>query len=381
MKFLHLADLHLGKKLGEYDLCDVQKDMLDKLVNLCLTKGLPVIAISGDVYDTRDPSVAATSLLDHFLAQCNRNSINVVMIPGNHDQADKLHFGSEIFKENHIYITTDVSESLKPITIDDVNFYLLPFVNKYDIKNAFPELKDIKTNDYDSLQNCLSYVINKMKIDKCKKNVLLAHQSVLGSKEKKLYPSGSEVSLDIDIDGSIGGEDIVSSSIFKDFNYVALGHIHKMMNVEDNMRYPGALLKYHKDEANNKKSFTIVDTRDFSIEEVEIKPLRDVVVLNDDFESLKKEVQYKDDYVYFVLNDKEYIQDPMAKLKTIFKYPVSISYNSTKSNSYTNNKYEDVEQISKLDLFKDLYKSQKSENLSNEQEEIVKDIIKEVWGE
>lgn len=381
MKFLHLADLHLGKKLGEYDLCDVQKDMLDKLVNLCLTKGLPVIAISGDVYDTRDPSVAATSLLDHFLAQCNKNSINVVMIPGNHDQADKLHFGSEIFKENHIYITTDVRESLKPITIDDVNFYLLPFVNKYDIKNTFPELKDIKTNDYDNLQNCLSYVINKMKIDKCKKNVLLAHQSVLGSKEKKLYPSGSEVSLDIDIDGSIGGEDIVSSSVFKDFNYVALGHIHKMMNVEDNMRYPGALLKYHKDEANNKKSFTIVDTRDFSIEEVEIKPLRDVVVLNGDFEFLKKEVQYKDDYVYFVLNDKEYIQDPMAKLKTIFNYPVSISYNSTKSNSYTNNKYEDVEQISKLDLFKDLYKSQKSENLSSEQEEIVKDIIKEVWGE
>lgn len=381
MKFLHLADLHLGKKLGEYDLYDVQKEMLDKIVSLCLEKCLPAIVISGDIYDTRDPSVSATTLLDHFLALCNKNKINVVMISGNHDQADKLHFGSEIFKENNIFITTDIKDSLKPIEIDDVNFYLLPFANKYDIKNAFPELKDSKTNKYENLQNCLSYVIKKMNIDKNKKNVLLAHQSVLGSKEKKIYPSGSEVSLDIDVDGSIGGEDIVSSSIFKDFNYVALGHIHKKMNIEDNMRYPGALLKYHKDEADNKKSFTIVNSEDFSIEEVEIKPLRDVVVLKGDFETLKKQIQYKNDYVYFVLSDKEYIQDPMAKLKTIFNYPVSISYNYKETKSYTNNKYEDVENISKLDLFKDLFKSQKGEDLSKVQEEIVKAIIKEIWGE
>lgn len=381
MRFLHLADLHLGKKLGEYDLYDVQKDMLDKIILLCLKEGLPVIAISGDIYDTRDPSVAATTLLDHFLAQCNKNQINVVMISGNHDQADKLHFGSEIFKENNIFIATDIKDSLTPVEIDNVNFYLLPFVNKYDIKNAFPELKDSKTDEYDSLQNCLSYVIKKMNIDKNKKNVLLAHQSVIGSKEKKIYPSGSEVSLDIDVDGSIGGEDIVSSSIFADFNYVALGHIHKKMNIEDNMRYPGALLKYHKDEANNQKSLTIVNTEDFSIEEIEIKPLRDVIVLKGDFETLRKQVQYKDDYVYFVLSDKEYIQEPMEKLKRIFNYAVSISYSKTESKSYTNNKYEDVENISKLDLFKDLYLSQKGENLSNEQEKIVKDIIKEIWGE
>lgn len=381
MRFLHLADLHLGKKLGEYDLYDVQKDMLDKIILLCLKEGLPVIAISGDIYDTRDPSVAATTLLDHFLAQCNKNQINVVMISGNHDQADKLHFGSEIFKENNIFIATDIKDSLTPVEIDDANFYLLPFVNKYDIKNAFPELKNSKTDEYDSLQNCLSYVIKKMNIDINKKNVLLAHQSVIGSKEKKIYPSGSEVSLDINVDGSIGGEDIVSSSIFADFNYVALGHIHKKMNIEDNMRYPGAMLKYHKDEANNQKSFTIVNTEDFSIEEVEIKPLRDVIVLKGDFETLRKQVQYKDDYVYFVLSDKEYIQEPMEKLKRIFNYAVSISYSKTESKSYTNNKYEDVENISKLDLFKDLYLSQKGENLSNEQEKIVKDIIKEIWGE
>lgn len=161
MRFLHLADLHLGKKLGEYDLYDVQKDMLDKIILLCLKEGLPVIAISGDIYDTRDPSVAATTLLDHFLAQCNKNQINVVMISGNHDQADKLHFGSEIFKENNIFIATDIKDSLTPVEIDDANFYLLPFVNKYDIKNAFPELKNSKTDEYDSLQNCLSYVIKK----------------------------------------------------------------------------------------------------------------------------------------------------------------------------------------------------------------------------
>ena len=377
MKFLHLADLHLGKRIGEYDLNDVQRDMLNKLVELSKEKGVKAVVIAGDVYDTKDPSKSAVVLFDEFLTNLHLNNIQVLVIPGNHDQENRLSFGSEIFKKQGIHIVSNIEDSLNPIKIDDVNFYLLPFVDKYMIKNSFAEASKI-----DNLKDAVSFVIGKMNINKEEKNVIVSHQAVLGSKEKNIKPSGSEVSLETDKDGYIGGEDIIPSTIYKDFNYVALGHIHKAMNIEDNMRYPGALLKYHKDEANNKKSFTIVDTdNNFSIETVEIKPLRDVVHLKGKFEDVKTHIEYENDYVFFTISDENYVLEPMSKLKQIFKYAVSINYDRKSSNSSTIENTVDVEKILKFDLFAKLYKDKKGDDLSDEQIKIVKDIIKEIWGE
>lgn len=373
MKFIHLADLHLGKKIGDYSLDDVQKNALDFIVDLCIKRTIDLVVIAGDVYDSKNPSVSATNLLDYFLSELHKNKIKVLMISGNHDQEDKLHFGSNILKHDGIHIVTNVRDSINPIVIDDVNFYLLPFINKYDVKNEF------EVDDIESLDEAIKYVIDKINIDTSKKNVIVSHQAVVGSSKER--PSGSETSISVDKDGYIGGEDIVPASLYKDFNYVALGHIHKACNIASNMRYPGALLKYHKDEAGYKKTFTIVDTNDFSIEEVPFKPLRDVVLLEGEFEEVKTHVEYKDDYVFFKLSDSNYVEDAMSKLKLIFPYACNISYSSVKNNyTYTQN-YENIEEVSKFDLFTDLYKSKMDSDLNDYQKEIIKGLIKEIWEE
>ncbi len=371
MKFLHLADLHLGKKIGEYDLESVQRDALDKIVNLLNEKNINTVVISGDIYDSKNPSVSATNLLDDFLSNLHKYRKNVLMISGNHDQEDKLHFGSKILSNDGIHIVTRVLDALKPIVIEDVNFYLLPFVNKYDVKNAFG------LDEIDTLGEAISYVIKEMNIDSEKKNVIVSHQAVIGTNKEKV--SGSEVSVSLDSDGYIGGEDVINANVYKDFDYVALGHIHKAYNVSKNARYPGALLKYHKDEANYKKSFTIVDTTDFSVEEIPFKQIKDVVLLEGTYEEVKQKIEYKDDFVFFKLHDNDYITDAMAKLKTIFPYACNISYTNIKNNYTFSEKYENIEEVSKFDLFCDLYKSKMGEDLTLEQKEIVTKIISEIW--
>lgn len=371
MKFLHLADLHLGKKIGEYDLESVQRNALDKIVNLVNERDISTVVIAGDIYDSKNPSISATNLLDEFLSNLHKYKKKVLMISGNHDQEDKLNFGSKILSNDGIHIVSHVKDSLKPIIIDDVNFYLLPFVNKYDVRNAF------SLDDIDTLSEAISYVIKEMNIDKTKKNVIVTHQAVVGVNKEKI--SGSEVSVSLDMDGYIGGEDVINASVYKDFDYVALGHIHKAYNVNKNARYPGALLKYHRDEANYKKSFTIVDTSDFSIEEVSFKQLKDVVLLEGSYEEVKQKVEYKNDFVFFKLTDNDYITDVMSKLKIIFPYACNISYSNIKNNYTYSKNYENIEEVSKYDLFKDLYKSKMGEDLTLEQKEIVTNIINEIW--
>ena len=373
MKFIHLADLHLGKKIGDYNLDLVQKDALNQVVELIKDKDIDACVIAGDIYDSKNPTVEAYNILDEFLYKLHKLNKKVLMISGNHDQEDKLNFGSKIFQNDGIYINCNVSNSINPIIIDDVNFYLLPFVNKYDIKSAFNLDETLDLNE------SLKLVIDKMNIDKTKKNVIVSHQAVVGS--TRVSPSGSEVSISVDSEGYIGGEDIVSANIYKDFNYCALGHIHKAYNVDKHMRYPGALLKYHKDEANYKKTFTIVDTADFSIEEIPFKPLQDVVLLSGSYEEIKTKVEYKNDFVFFKLTDSNYILDVMSKLKTIFKYACSISYSDVKNN-YNNTKiYENIDKVSKFDLFNDLYKSKIGNDLNQNQIDIVKNAIKQIWDE
>lgn len=373
MKFIHLADLHLGKKIGEYDLENIQSDVLNQIVNLANEKNISTIVIAGDIYDSKNPSVSATNLLDEFLSKLHKNNKTVLIISGNHDQEDKLHFGSNILKNDGIYIVTNVLDALKPVKVEDTNFYLLPYVNKYDVKNAFG------LDELDSVENAISFVIDKMNINKEEKNVIVSHQAVVGKTKEK--PSGSEVSIPLDNDGYIGGEDVVSSSIYSNFDYVALGHIHKACNIDKNMRYPGALLKYHKDEANYKKTFTIVDTNNFTIEEIPYKPLRDVVLLEGSFDEIKNKKEYANDFVFFKLTDTNYIQDVMAKLKLIFPYACNVSYSEVKHNFNNTQKYENIDEVSKFDLFSDLYKMKIGEELNDEQKEIVKNLIKEVWGE
>ena len=181
MKFLHLGDLHLGRSLGEFDLIEDQKFILNRIIDLIDKESVDAVLIAGDVYDKSIPSEAATCLLDFFLSRLAEMNVQVFMISGNHDSDDRLNYGSVLFESNQIYISAIYDGHLDRHVISDgeteVNIYLLPFVKASQVKHYFPE------SDIESYEDAVRVVLENADIDEKKKNILVAHQFVAGKGE------------------------------------------------------------------------------------------------------------------------------------------------------------------------------------------------------
>ena len=93
MKFLHLADLHLGKRVNGFDMLEDQRFILEQLLTLCDKHGVEAVVLAGDIYDTPVPPAAACTLLDWFLTQLSLRHIPVLAVSGNHDSAERLAMG------------------------------------------------------------------------------------------------------------------------------------------------------------------------------------------------------------------------------------------------------------------------------------------------
>ena len=250
MRFLHVSDLHLGIKLMDVDLIEDQKYILEKIIKVAVDKKVDAILIAGDVYDRIMPRVEATSLLDEFLTKLCENNIAVFMISGNHDQVERLSFGSKIFKNSNIYISERYSKSQKQVVVSDefgnINIYLLPFVKPINIKTEFGVENDIS---YDA---AIKMAIDNFGIDYTKRNIILSHQFIAGSKvcESESF--------------SVGGSDQVAGSHFENFDYVALGHLHTPQIVSKNVhiRYSGSPIKLSFSEVKLDKVAILIDIKE-----------------------------------------------------------------------------------------------------------------------
>lgn len=374
MKFLHLADLHLGKRLRQYDLYADQKFVLDEALDLVKKEKLDAVVVSGDIYDNQTPSGKTTTLLDYFLTRLYDMGVPLLMISGNHDSADKLRFASGILSKNSIHIVTEVSDSLVPVQVDGANFFLLPFTNYQNVNVAFG-------TDFKDLSSAIKYVISKMPLSSTNPNVLVLHQSVLPS-SGALLVGGSEEEPEINSLGEVGGSDAIPVSIFSMFDYVALGHIHKAFDVSNNARYPGALLKYHEDEANNKKSFTVVDasSKHITYEEYPISYIHDVVSLKGLLDDIIKAPGHDEDYLFASLTDKDYLDEPMARLKNRYKFAAGLKYVSI-IHPEEQKIYENLDHVSKGTLFSDFFSSVTGETLDDDEKGLIHDEIKNAWGD
>lgn len=379
MKFLHLADLHLGKKLKGWDLIGDQKYVLAQAVETAEKEGVDAVVVAGDVYDTKLPGEDATNLLDWFVTSLYEKKIPLLMIPGNHDSADKLHFASSILAKNGIQIVTTLKASLRPIRIGGVNFYLLPYFRYQDV-NA--EFHDELEEPCSSLLDAARFLLKKMDVDPSETNVLVAHQSVL-PENGKLVVSGSEVQPEVNGLGEVGGSDTLPCSLFKDFDYVALGHIHKTLRIASNARYPGALLKYHKEEASAKKAFTLVEIggKKVSVKEIPYGLLRDVVVEKGLFASLLEKTEHRNDYVFFEADDELPVEEGMAKLKAFYSFPCDLTYPKFFSNYSLPEEAVDVKKVSTLKLFGDFYYKMTGKDMSEEETSLVKEELEKAEKE
>lgn len=376
MKIMHLSDLHIGKKVNEYSMLQDQIYILKEILRIIDNEKVETVIIAGDVYDRSLPPNEALELFDEFLYQLSGRNVNVFVISGNHDSPERISYGGRMMTENKIFLSPVYDGNVKPITLNDdygeVNFYLLPFVRPADIRRYFPD------ENIENYTDAVKVAIDNMNVDFSERNILVTHQFV----------TGAELSESEDI--IVGGTDNVSGEVFDGFDYVALGHIHREQTVgKDNIRYCGTPLKYSFSEAKNIKSVTILDFNDkgnIEYSKIPLTPLRDMREIRGTYYELTLKSSYEstntEDYLHITLTDEEDIPDAIGKLRSIYPNIMKLDYDNLRTRgSGTVDAIENIESKSPFELFADLFKQQNNQDMSEEQEEIMRNLIDEIWEE
>ena len=377
MKLIHLSDLHIGKRVNEYSMLEDQKYILLEILKVIDAEKPNGVIIAGDVYDKSVPSAEAVDLFDDFLTRLAARKIPTFVISGNHDSPERLSFGSRLMEHSGIYISKDYNGTVNPITCNDehgeYNIYLLPFVKPINVRRFYPD------ENIESYTDAIRVAIEKMGLNKEKRNVLVTHQFITDSKT-----SDSE-------ERSVGGTDNVDCSVFEGFDYVALGHIHGPQNCgSERVRYCGTPLKYSFSEVNHKKSVTVVNIKEkgtLELKTVDLVPLHDMFDLRGEFNKISdpsfyKDTPYPNSYLRITLTDEDDIPNALGTLRTIYPKLRVLQYDNTRTR--TNNVIdgaEDVERKSEFELFSEFYELQNGREMSKEQIEFVQNIIEQLKEE
>lgn len=378
MKLIHLADLHIGKTLLEQSLLEDQEYMLNQIIKIIKERNIDGVLISGDIYDKGIPNIDAVNLLNDFLITLVSNlKVKVFIISGNHDSKTRLNFGSKLFETQGLFIETKYTGKLKKITLtennNNINIYMLPFIKPIEIRELFQE--EIK--DYN---DAIKLILSKEKLNKDEINILMAHQFVTYKNE---YPETCE-SENI----NIGTLDNVDASLFFNFDYVALGHIHGPQRIgRDTIRYSGTMLKYSFSEINHKKSLVIIninDKNELSYELIPLTPLRDLREIKGPINELIKKENYEgtntNDYIKVIITDENPGYEPLARIRSVYPNTLKLEIRNSKTanNNQELEKIEKLKEKSVLELFNDFYKYQNNIDMNKDEEKVIKDIIKEL---
>lgn len=374
MRFLHLADLHIGKRLNEFSLIEDQKFIFDKILNIIDEKKIEAVLIAGDVYDKPVPSAEAVTVLNSFLNSLAKRNLKVFVISGNHDSQERIGFGAELISQSGVYMSKPFSGNVETHKIKDeygeINIYMLPFIKPAMVKHVYEEA------DIDSYDSAMAYVMEQTKVDEGERNLLIAHQFVRGADRC----DSEEV--------SVGGIDEVSVENFKRFDYVALGHLHSPQHIKSEfVRYSGTPLKYSFSEAKHQKTALIVDMKEkgnIILEKVPLIPKHDMIEIKGKYQEIMSKDFYKDidrmDYAHVTLTDEQDVLHAMELLRTVYPNIMKLDYDNTRTRSNNEIKGgENVEKKQPLDLFKEFYELQNNQPMSCEQADFMDKLIKDVW--
>ncbi len=374
MKFIHLSDLHLGKRVNAFSMIDDQKDIVKKILKVIKEEKPDAVLIAGDIYDKPVPSVEAVELFDDFLKQLSRQKLQVFIISGNHDSPERMAFAAELIEASGIHIAPVYGGKVEPVSLRDaygtVNIYMLPFIKPVHVRSVFPEEKA------ESYTEALDVAISHMEVDKEERNILLTHQFVTGA----VCSESEEI--------SVGGSDNVDASVFSAFDYVALGHIHGPQHVgRETIRYCGTPLKYSFSETRHRKSVTVLEMKEKGknhICTVDLVPLHDLCELRGTYEELTNKKNYEgtvlDDYIHITLTDEEDIPDAVGKLRVIYPNLMKLDYDNrrTRGNQEITGG-EDVDTKTPMELIFDFYEKQNNQPMNEAQEGFVTELMEKIW--
>ena len=371
MRFLHLADLHLGKVLHKQNLLEDQKYILQQILQIAEAHAVDAVLIAGDVYQRNAPSAEAMTVFSDFITELAKRKLPCYIISGNHDSAERIAFGSALMDMSGVHLSPVYDGTLKKHTLTDehgeVDVYMLPFVRPSSVRNVFPD-KDIS-----SYTDAVKTALDAADVDfEGRRNVLISHQFV----------TGGDV---CDSELLVGGLECVDSGVFEGFDYVALGHLHRPQSIGKDQRltYSGTPLKYSLSEAAHKKTITIGELGkdgELTLSFEDFKPVRDLRIITGEFEEVIQ--QESEDYVHISLTDKSRIQQAGDKLRV--NYPNMLSWN-----------YESLEKMQDSpipvlkshegrdpeEVFAELFELVQGRPMSAEQREITASLVKHIWEE
>ena len=375
MKFIHLSDLHLGIRVNDFSMSEDQRYILDRILDLIDREAPDGVIIAGDIYDKSMPPAEAVAMFDDFISSIAERKVKTFIISGNHDSAERIAFGSRIMNAGGIYLSPVYNGDIKPVAMEDeygtVNIYMLPFVRPSAVRAFYPD------DDTDSYSSAVETAVKHMNADFSQRNIIITHQFVTGA-----VRSDSE-------DISVGGTDNVSADIFADFDYTALGHIHKPQNIgTERIRYCGTPLKYSFSEAKQDKSVTVVELGkkgDVDVRTVELIPLRDMTELKGSYDELMKKsfyegTGYTEDYVHITLTDENDIPDAVSKLRLVYHRLMKMDYDNARTKKQ--GIIEGMTSARETDpakLFGEFFESQNNVPMNDEQAALVNGIITEIW--
>ena len=374
MKLIHLSDLHIGKRVNEVSMIEDQEYILLQILRIIDDEKPDAVLICGDVYDKTVPSAEAVTLFDDFLCRLAAREIPVLIISGNHDSPERLAFGKRLLERADIHISSVYDGKTESVTLSDghgeVDFWLLPFVKPAHVKRFYPD------EGIESYTDALRVAVEQMGLDTAKRNVLLTHQFVTGAATCE--------SEDI----SVGGSDNVDASVFEDFDYVALGHLHGAQNIGfSRIRYCGTPLKYSFSEADHHKSVTVVKLGAKGDLELELRPLlprRDLRIIRGTFAEVTVKSFYEgtatDDYLQVTLTDEEDVPEALGRLRLIYPNIMKLTYDNTRTrSSHIIDSAENVQRKSPLELFEELYELQNNQPMSGVQRDFALELIESIW--
>lgn len=374
MKFAHLADLHIGKRLYEYSLIENQREILNQIVELIKKYDVDGVVISGDIYDKSIPPIDAVAIMDEFLSALSELDIFIIIIGGNHDSVARLSFGSRILEKSKVFISPVFNGNIEKVELSDrfgnINFYLLPYIRPINVKRAYDDFSG------ESFTEALKFVIDKISPDKSLRNVLVSHQFVTGAKKsdsEELY---------------VGGSENVDYTLFDDFDYVALGHLHMPQNVgRETVRYAGTPLKYSFSEISHKKSMTIVNMKEkgnVEIQEIPLTASWELIelrgTLNELISNSATSSVEKKSYVKITLTDEVLKNDALDILKNFYPYIVSIGYDNsmTRDNNIIQNT-KVLEEQDPQQIVEELFVQQNNREMNAVERELIDKLVKKVW--
>lgn len=375
MKWIHLSDLHLGKRVNEFSMLEDQQYILAEILRIIDQEQPDGVLIAGDVYDKSVPSAEAVALLDDFLVRLSERGVQVFVISGNHDSPERIAFGGRLMTRSGVCLAPVYDGVVKPFTFTDeygsVHLYLLPFVKPAHVRRCFPE-REIST-----YTQAMAAAIEAMGVDTAQRNVLVTHQFVTGAARC----DSEEI--------SVGGSDNVDVSVFAPFDYVALGHIHGPQQVgRETVRYCGTPLKYSFSEAGHQKSVTVVELREkgnVSIRTVPLTPMRDLVELRGTYEELTfrgfyEGTSYPRDYVHITLTDEEDVPDAVRKLRLLYPNLMKLDYDNQRTRTAISlDGAEDVQKKSPLALLEEFYEKQNGQPMGEEQRAFARSLMEQIW--